>query len=269
MTWDLIGQGVCSYELRPLLCILEVRHVYEEDLHSLILYIHAVQCVFTILTSTPLSQTQTRHTSRHTYAQVIDTSSHIYTSVQKKSLDTSSHIYTKPVKKKESMQKPVAARSTDRTATDGDSEGGTTPPDHHSSEGSDLTPTPPLPPRNYNSSTPPDHHSSEGSDLTPPLPPRHYNSSEFDIPPLILCASTSADKLAGTKPTRQCTSCTILPRPRTGSTTVSCLLLQVVKNSSETEFQQLCKPRHQPQVPADRLETYPSVLVVWQHWDWD
>ena len=157
-----------------------------------------MQCVFTILTSTPLSQTQTRHTSRHTYAQVIDTSSHVYTSVQKKRFqDTSSHIYAKPVTEKRSEQKPVAARSTDRTATDGDSEGGTTPPDHHS---------------------------SEGSNLTPPLPPRNYNSSEFDIPPLILCASTSADKLAGTKPTRQCTSCTVLPGPRTGSTTVSCLL---------------------------------------------
>ena len=195
-----------------------------------------MQCVFTILTSTPLSQTQTRHTSCHPCTQLIDTFCHIYTPVKKKKFqDTSSHIYAKPFKEKRSEQKPVAARSTDRTATDGDSEGGTTPPDHHS---------------------------SEGSNLTPPLPPRNYNSSEFDIPPLILCASTSADKLAGTKPTRQCTSCTILPRPRTGSTTVSCLLLQVVKNSSETEFQQLCKPRHQPQVPADRLETYPSVLVV-------
>jgi len=215
--------------------------------------------VFTILTSTPLSQTQNGNTSRHTYAQVIDTSSNIYTPVKKKKFqDTSSHIYAKPVTEKSSVWKPVAARSTDRMATDGDSDGGTTPPDHHSSEGSDLTP--PLPPRNYNSSTPPDHHSSEGSDLTPPLPPRNYNSSEFDIPPLQLCASTSADKLAGTKPTRQCSSCTILPGPRTGSTTVSCLLLQFVNNNSETELQQLCKQCHQPQ--ADRLETYPSVLVV-------
>jgi len=185
MTWDLIGQGVCSYELRPLPCILEVRHIYEEDLHSLILYIHAVQCVFTILTSAPLSQTQNGNTSRHTYAQVIDTSSNIYTPVKKKKFqDTSSHIYAKPVTEKSSVWKPVAARSTDRMATDGDSDGGTTPPDHHS---------------------------SEGSDLTPPLPPRNYNSSEFDIPPLQLCASTSADKLAGSKPTRQCSSCTILP----------------------------------------------------------
>jgi len=148
--------------------------------------------------------------------------------------DTSSHTYTTPVEKR-SVRKPVTPSPAHRTTTDGDSGTVTMSPDQH------------LP---------------EESDRTPPLPPRSYVNYEFDIPPptMQLRPSTSADKLAGTKPTRQCSSCTILPGPRTGSTTVSCLLLQFVNNNSETELQQLCKPCHQPQ--ADRLETYPSVLVV-------
>ena len=89
--------------------------------------------------------------------------------------------------------------------------------------------------------------SQEGSDVTPPLPPRNYVSSEFEVfpPQWQLCTkSTSANKLDSTEPARQCTSCNILP----GSTTVSCVLLQVI---SETDL--LCKLCHRPADAFTRL----------------
>jgi len=133
-------------------------------------------------------------TQEHTYTDLVE------------SEDTSSHTYTKPVKKR-SVRKPVTPSPAHRTTTDGDSGTGTMSPDQH------------LP---------------EESDRTPPLPPRSYVNYEFDIPPptMQLRPSTSADKLAGTKPTRQCSSCIILPGPSTGSTTASYLLL----HNSETEL---------------------------------
>jgi len=74
--------------------------------------------------------------------------------------------------------------------------------------------------------------------------------------------STSADKLASTKLTCQCTFCSYHSARTTCrkySTTVSCLLLQVVSNS-ETELN--TSVNFVTDQPTDRLEVHLKGLTV-------